>query len=376
MSQSERDAGTPRQTPLYSEHVRLGANLTDFAGWAIPLRYSSELAEHHAVRRTGGLFDLSHMGEIEVTGPQAANLLDYALVSAVGGLADGRAKYTMICADDGGILDDLIVYRLADQRFLVVANASNAEVVLRELSARSAGFDAEVHDTRDDWALIALQGPVAARVLGTLTDADLPGLRYYRILTTSVAGHPARLARTGYTGEDGFEIFCSPADASAIWNALLTAGEAAGVIPCGLASRDSLRLEAGMPLYGHELSRDVTPYEANLARVAGERETEFVGKAALAQRAAEGPRRLLVGLTPAGRRAARAGYPVLDTDGAEVGVVTSGAPSPTLGHPIAMAYVPPQLASVGTALQVSIRGALVGAEVVSLPFYKRPPAAS
>ena len=362
-----------KRTALHALHEEAGASFTDFAGWQMPLRYSSELAEHHAVRGTAGLFDLSHMGEIEVLGGQAAALLDYALVGDMSALAVTKAKYTMICAPDGGIIDDLIVYRLEPKRYLVVANASNTQVVLDALRERAEGFNAQVQDRCEDWALIAIQGPQAQAVLGGLTDADLGDLRYYAIQEAQVAGSLVRLARTGYTGEDGFEIFCSPPDAPTVWRALMDAGADSGLVPAGLACRDSLRLEAAMPLYGNELSAQLTPYEAGLGRVVKlEKEADFVGREALEKRSREEVTRVRIGLLPAGRRAPRSGYRVVDpATGAEVGHVTSGAPSPSLGHPIAMAYVDTALVKPGTRLQVDVRGSLIEAEVVALPFYSR-----
>lgn len=233
--------------------------MTDFAGWDMPLRYASERDEHNAVRTRAGLFDLSHMGEITITGPGAADLLDHALVGNIGSVAVGRARYTMICREDGGILDDLIVYRLGETEYLVVANAGNAQVVLDAITERAAGFDASVRDDRDAYALLAIQGPESAGILKSVTDADLDGLKYYAGLPGTVAGHPALIARTGYTGEDGFELFVAPEHAEDLWRALTGAGEAAGLVPCGLSCRDTLRLEAGMPLYGHELTDALTP---------------------------------------------------------------------------------------------------------------------
>jgi aminomethyltransferase len=362
-----------KPTALSGIHESLGASFTDFAGWRMPLRYGSELAEHHAVRNAAGLFDLSHMGEIEVVGPESATLLDHALVGDIGAIAVSRAKYTMICREDGGILDDLIVYRLGEQRYLVVANASNSQVVLDALRERSAGFDAQVQDRRDEWALVAVQGPEAPAILGRLTEADLDGLRYYAILPAHVSGRPVLLARTGYTGEDGFEIFCAPADAPAIWEALTTAGAPRGLVPAGLACRDSLRLEAAMPLYGNELSTSTTPYAAGLGRVVSlDKPGGFVGQAALAEASSRPVVRVRVGLLPEGRRAPRGGYAVLlPESGRVVGEVTSGAPSPTLGRPVAMAYVDTELAEPGTRLAVDVRGTRVPAQVVSLPFYTR-----
>src|SRR5215831_9938289 len=368
--------GVPRPTPLRAVHESLGATMTEFAGWLMPLRYRGEISEHQAVRQAAGLFDLSHMGEIAVTGPDAAAALDYALVGQPSALAPGRARYTMICAPDGGILDDLIVYRLAEAEFLVVANAANTGVVFRELVAR-AGPDglgsrhAQITDLTDDYALIALQGPRAARILAPITDADLAAVKYYASYPATVAGCRLLLARTGYTGEDGFELFARPQDARPLWEALTTAGAADGLIPAGLAARDTLRLEAGMPLYGNELGPDVTPFEAGLGRVVKfDKPGEFVGREALAARAASGPARRLAGLTIQSRRIARHGYPVL-ADGKTSGIVTSGAPSPTLGVPIAMAYLEPETDAGDHALSVGIRGEEVPAQLTDLPFYRR-----
>ncbi|MGW4222050.1 glycine cleavage system aminomethyltransferase GcvT [Streptomyces bauhiniae] len=365
----------PRRTALDAVHRSLGATMTDFAGWDMPLRYGSERDEHQAVRTRAGLFDLSHMGEITVTGPEAAALLNYALVGDLASVGVGRARYTMICRADGGILDDLIVYRLAEHEYMVVANASNAQVVLDALTERAAGFDAEVRDDRDAYALLAVQGPESPGILKAVTDADLDGLKYYAGLPGTVAGVPALIARTGYTGEDGFELFVKPEHAPQLWEALLEAGSAAGLVPCGLSCRDTLRLEAGMPLYGHELTTELTPFDAGLGRVVKfGKEGDFVGREALtkaAERAEAQPPRVLVGLIAEGRRVPRAGYAVV-ADGNVIGEVTSGAPSPTLGKPLAIAYVDAAHAAPGsTGVGVDIRGSHEPYEVVALPFYKR-----
>ncbi|MEE4540762.1 glycine cleavage system aminomethyltransferase GcvT [Streptomyces sp. V4-01] len=366
----------PRRTALDALHRALGATMTDFAGWDMPLRYTSEREEHQAVRTRAGLFDLSHMGEITVTGPQAGELLDHALVGHLSALAPGRARYTMICAADGGILDDLIVYRLADREYMIVANASNAQTVLDAVTERAAGFDAAVRDDRDAYALLAVQGPQSPGILKSLTDADLDGLKYYAGLPATVAGADALIARTGYTGEDGFELFVAPGDAERLWQELTAAGAGAGLVPCGLSCRDTLRLEAGMPLYGHELTTALTPFDAGLGRVVKfDKPGDFVGRDALdaaARKADATPPRRLVGLVAHGRRVPRAGYPVTDGSGAVIGEVTSGAPSPTLGVPIAMAYVDAPHAAPGSAgVAVDIRGAQEPHDVVALPFYKR-----
>ncbi|KUL61494.1 glycine cleavage system aminomethyltransferase GcvT [Streptomyces sp. NRRL S-1521] len=368
----------PRLTALDAVHRALGATMTDFAGWDMPLRYASERDEHNAVRTKAGLFDLSHMGEITVTGPEAVDFLNYSLVGNIGSVGVGRARYTMIVAEDGGILDDLIVYRLGETKYMVVANASNAQTVLDELTGRVAGFDAEVRDDRDAYALLAVQGPESPGILKSLTDADLDNLKYYAGLPGAVAGVPALIARTGYTGEDGFELFVAPGDAEKLWGALMEAGAPVGMVPAGLSCRDTLRLEAGMPLYGHELTAELTPFDAGLGRVVKFEKTSradsFVGRAALAaaaERAETAPPRKLVGLVAEGRRVPRAGFPVV-ADGKVIGEVTSGAPSPTLGKPIAMAYVDAEHAAPGTAgVGVDIRGAHEPYEVVALPFYKR-----
>ncbi|MGW0950212.1 glycine cleavage system aminomethyltransferase GcvT [Streptomyces sp. NPDC002623] len=368
-------SSVPRHTALDALHRSLGATMTDFAGWDMPLRYGSERDEHNAVRTKAGLFDLSHMGEITVTGPQAAEFLNYALVGDLAAVGVGRARYTMICVQDGGILDDLIVYRLADAEYMIVSNASNAQNVLNELSNLAEEFEVEVRDDRDAYALIAVQGPESPGILKSLTDADLDGLKYYAGLPGTVAGVPALIARTGYTGEDGFELFVKPEHAVELWQALTKAGEGVGLVPCGLSCRDTLRLEAGMPLYGHELSLSLTPFDAGLGRVVKfGKDGDFVGRTALeaaAERAASQPPRVLVGLIAEGRRVPRAGYAVV-VGGEPVGEVTSGAPSPTLGKPIAMAYVDAAHATPGTpGVGVDIRGAHEPYEVVALPFYKR-----
>lgn len=362
-----------KQTPLYPVHVALGASFTDFGGWSMPVRYASDLAEHHAVRKAAGIFDLCHMGEIELIGPQAAAALDHALVGKLSAIAVGKAKYSMMVDPTGGVVDDLVVYRLADEHFMVVANASNAETVLEALGTRTEQFDVEVRDSRDDWALIAVQGPASVAVIAGLTDVRLDDLKYYAIDPGTLAGADVLLARTGYTGEDGFEIYCRPADAIAIWDALMQVGEPHGLVPTGLACRDTLRLEAGMPLYGHELSRAVTPFEAGLGRVvAFGKEADFVGRRALEARREAGVQQQLVGLVTDSPRSPRAGYAVIDQAGEVAGEITSGAPSPTLGHPIALAYVSTELAAAGTRLAVDIRGTRVDARVVELPFYTRP----
>jgi aminomethyltransferase len=375
------EAATPLPTPLLDRHERLGAKIVEFAGWLMPIQYSGILEEHRAVRSAAGLFDLSHMGELVVEGEDAGAALAGALVSDPPSLAVGRAHYSMICAQDGGILDDLIVYRLAEDRFMVVANASNARTVSDALAERLDGFRAVLDDRSLATGLVAVQGPRSLDILGPLTDLDLGAIRYYGIAESVVAGIPAQVARTGYTGEDGFELFVDVDQAGELWDALLEAGRPHGEVPVGLGARDTLRLEAGMPLYGNELDRTTNPYEAGLGRVVKlSKAGDFVGRAALERVVRDGAQRQLVGLRMRDRGIARHGYPVLAGAGAvapatptsPIGTVTSGTMSPTLGSAIAMAYVPPPQAGPGTMLAVDVRGAPVAAEVVPLPFYKRP----
>ena len=358
-------------TPLEARHRDLGARLIDFAGWLMPVQYAGILEEHRAVRERAGLFDLSHMGELFVEGPEAGAALAYALVTDPPSLAEGRAHYSMIVGPDGGIIDDLIVYRLAAERFLVVANASNAHVVSDALTERLTRFKAVLDDRSLITALVAIQGPRSVEIVRPLTDVDLDMLRYYAIAEGSVAGIPALVARTGYTGEDGFEVFVETGRAEELWDALFAAGAEHGLAPIGLGARDTLRLEAGMPLYGNELDRTTNPFEANLGRVVKlAKAGDFVGRAALEKVAAAGVARRLVGLVMRGRGIARHGYPIF-VGPRTTGVVTSGTHSPSLGEAVAMGYVATADAEPGTMVDVEIRGQRVPAEVVALPFYRR-----
>ena len=406
-------SGTPKETALHPVHAELGAKFTDFGGWDMPLKYGRELEEHRAVREAVGLFDLSHMGEVLVTGPDAAAFLDHALISRISAVKVGKAKYSMICREDGGIIDDLITYVLngpdGTTEYLVVPNAGNAPAVFAALTERAGDFNVTLVDRTADVSLIAVQGPQAAEVMldiidevtdapeasgascagGTATEdaveAAVVGLGYYAAFRGTVAGVPAIIARTGYTGEDGFEIFVDneatgvPGEAPAkVWGAALTVGESAGILPCGLAARDTLRLEAGMPLYGNELSLDLTPVDAGLGVLAATKsKDEFVGRDAIVTAKEQGTTQVRIGLAGEGKRAARGGYAILDADGNRLGEVTSGALSPTLGHPVAMGYVAADAvaeggaASVGSTVTVDIRGKAYPYTVVELPFYSR-----
>ncbi|MDQ1076542.1 aminomethyltransferase [Microbacterium testaceum] len=486
----------PRTSPLHDRHEALGASFTDFGGWNMPVRYTSDLAEHHAVRTAAGLFDISHMAEFVVEGPRAAVFLDYVLAGRLSTMKIGKAKYSLVLAESGGIVDDVIVYRTGEQRFLVISNAANRDAVAaafeiaqatwRSASDASTGSAADasaatevpeivegtgtlasdalagsaadasaatevaeivegtgtlasdalagsaadasaatevpelvegtgtpasdalagsaadasaatevpepvegtgprsfafvagstgfrVEDVTDHYALIALQGPEARGILSSTPGVEITGtaldeLGYYAWTEGTFDEAPLFVARTGYTGEDGYELMIPTARAAALWDAALAAGADRGLVPCGLAARDTLRLEAGMPLYGHELSRDIVPAQAGLGRVVAVDKESFVGKDGLSSGPADAP--VLVGLVSEGRRAGRAGYAVLHGDDT-VGEITSGALSPTLGHPVAMAFVAPAASELGTELTIDVRGTRIPATVTALPFYRR-----
>ena len=359
-----------RFSPLHSLHVAAGASFTDFAGWQMPVSYGSDLAEHHAVRTSAGIFDISHMAEIRVDGPDAADFLDYALAGKLSAIAPLQAKYSLLLDENGGIIDDLVVYRGGDRpfAFLIVANAGNRQPVMMALQERAANFKVAISDESDQVSLIAVQGPLSRGIVEKVIGDDLSELKYYWGHETTWNGGRCFVARTGYTGEDGFELYVSVGAAVDLWKALVAAG-GEQLSPAGLASRDTLRLEAGMPLYGHELGVDTFPAQAGLGRVVAlAKEGDFVGRAA-SEAGPASTARVLVGLTTEGKRAGRAGYPVFDGD-REVGVITSGALSPTLGYPIAMAYVDPDVVD-SSELAIDVRGTRIAASVVKLPFYKR-----
>ncbi|MCT1873117.1 glycine cleavage system aminomethyltransferase GcvT [Brevibacterium luteolum] len=374
-----------KHTPLHDVHARLGASFTDFGGWDMPLKYGSELAEHRAVREAAGIFDLSHMGEVRVIGADAGALLDYALVAKYSSMPVGKAKYGVLVDAAGGLVDDLITYRIADDEFLVVPNASNTPAVVEALTARAEEFRteivpdaaAEVADESADTALIAVQGPESQAILEAAGGGggSLDELGYYAWQPLTLNGVEIMLARTGYTGEDGFELYLPNASAEAIWELLFSAAEKVDgeVLPCGLAARDSLRLEAGMPLYGNELSLEHSPLDAGLARMVElnvKNKEHLFAREALEGLLTQQPARVLAGLTSEGRRAARQGATVL-LDGEQIGEITSGQPSPTLGHPIALAYLDREHTEPGTAVSVDIRGKSYDFTVTELPFYRR-----
>ena len=372
------------RSALHDEHVSLGAEMRNVGGYEVPFRYSSEIAEHDAVREAVGVFDLSLMGIIRVTGEDAASFLAHTLISAIKPLALGRAKYTMIVQEDGGIIDDLIIYRLGSHEFMLVQNAAAVEDVYSTLLERVGGYNVQVERMNDKNALLAIQGPKAAKLLRRLLPQDLhatlDGMNYYSCTLLEVAGVEMIVARTGYTGEDGFEIFPPVDRAVDVWRAIIAAGGKVenpedpadngadlGLLPCGRACRDTLRLEAGMPLYGYELTRDRTPLEAGLKSIMGPTKGQFIGRNALINRPQS--KELLVGLRFSGDEAPKRGTKLIDAEGNEVGVLTSTKVSPTLGHPIGFAYVQRWQSATGT--EFTVEGADITATVVPTPFYNR-----
>ena len=354
---------TLRRTPLYEEHKNLGARLVDFAGWEMPVQYEGVKAEHAAVRERAGLFDVSHMGEVTFSGPDARAAVQRLVSRDVARMEAGQAGYCAVCYEDGGTVDDVIVYRREDD-FLIVVNAANREKDVAHFRENAADLNVRITDESDEWALLALQGPEAVGILQGLTDADLSAVRPFRFIEAEVEGAPAILSRTGYTGEDGFEIYIRPDSAPAVWRRLM----GSGVAPVGLGARDTLRLEAGMSLYGNELSADITPLEAGISfAVHLDKEPEFIGQRALRRQKEEGLSKKVVAFELTGRGIARHEHPVA-VGGKEVGHVTSGTHSPTLGKAIGLALVP---SGVQDSFEAVIRGKNVSARVVSLPFYKR-----
>ena len=361
-----------RRTPLHDRHVAAGGRMVEFAGWRMPVQYRGVIDEHRAVRTAAGLFDVSHMGEIRVGGDGAEAFVQRLTPNDVAKLAPGRAHYSALLTPDGTFLDDLLVYRLAADEFLIVVNAANAAgdfAWVGERHLEDAGA-VVIEDVSDRYALLALQGPRAAEILQPLTAAPLAEIKYYRFAQGEVADRRAMISRTGYTGEDGFELYLAPEDAPAVWDRLLAAGGPAGLEPVGLGARDTLRLEAGMALYGHEIDRTTTPWEAGLDWIVKLDKGDFVGRDALVAARANGPARRLVGFEVTGRGIAREGHRIL-VGGRDVGHVTSGTFSPTFEKALGLAYVESALAEPGTSLEIDVRGRAVPARVVPYPFYKR-----
>lgn len=364
-------------TPLHDWHVQQGGRMVDFAGWSMPVQYQSIVDEHTATRTAAGLFDISHMGRLGIRGPDAAKFLDCMVTRRINDMLPGQIRYGLVCNAEGGILDDVLVYRWDGElssmpdppAFHMVVNASNRQKIVSWLTDRQVEFAARIDDLTKSTAMIAVQGPLAIEKTDPLVDCELTALRYYRGIATRVLGYDAYLSRTGYTGEDGCEIICPAENAVEIWETLAKAIADSGGRAVGLGARDTLRLEAGMPLYGHELSENITPLQAGLDFAVNLVDRDFIGRDALVASTADA-RPVRVGLQMEGRRAARETCPVLYEE-EPVGTVTSGTFSPTFQRPLAMAYVKPSAAAIGTPLVVDVRGTQLPATVVPLPFYER-----
>ena len=356
----------PKRTPLHDRHLALGARMVPFAGFEMPVQYQGVLAEHRAVREAAGVFDVSHMGEVFIEGPGAAAAADHLVTNRVADLEDGRAVYAGLLAEDGGFVDDVVVYRFSKERILVCVNAANRDKDFAHMRAHLKG-QATLRNASDAWAQIAVQGPKAPALVQGLTGLDLASVKKFRFVEGEVASVPCIVARTGYTGEDGFELFCPADRAVALWDAVV----GAGAVPCGLGARDTLRLEYKLALYGNDIDADHDPYEAGLGWVVKLDKGEFVGRDALVEKQAAGPTRKLVGFKLVDKGIPRPHMKVLDEAGQAVGEVTSGTMSPTLREPIGLAYVPTALAAPGTRLQIDLRGRPAAAEVVKTPFVSR-----
>jgi aminomethyltransferase len=357
-----------KHTPLHAVHRAMGAKMVPFGGWDMPVQYGGILEEHRAVRSAAGLFDVSHMGEVEVRGSGALAALQRLTSNDVSRLQVGQVQYSALTTETGTFVDDLTVYRLGEDHYLVTLNASNIEKDVRWMRAHALGV--EIADRSDETALVAIQGPQAIRILQQLTRVDLAAIPYYRWARGLVVGEEAILSRTGYTGEDGFEVYLSPRRVVVLWEALLEAGNPLGLVPCGLGARDTLRLEAKMALYGNDIDEQHTVLEADLGWIVKFDKGDFVGREALSRQKAEGIARKLVGFEMVGRGIARSHYPIMK-DGARIGEVTSGAPSPWLGKNIGLGYVAIAHAAVGSEIEIVIRDQPVAARIVQTPFYKR-----
>jgi aminomethyltransferase len=364
-------SGTLKKTPLHARHRALGARMVEFGGWDMPVEYSGIVDEHMAVRTRAGLFDVSHMGEIEIAGADALKAVQHITTNDASRLSTNQAQYSALTTSKGTFVDDVLTYRLADDHFMLVVNASNIIKDFNWISQNIQGIgDAAAVNTSSRYALMALQGPVARDVLQTLTGVDLSGIKYYWFSTGEVAGVRVTISRTGYTGEDGFEVFVPPAAAERVWDAILQAGKSAGIVPAGLGARDTLRLEAAMRLYGNDMDDTTTVVEADLGWIVGWKKDEFIGADVLREQKAKGASRKLVGFEMQERAIGRHGYDAY-VDGQKAGVVTSGTQTPYLKKAIGMAYLPSDRAQAGTGFEIDIRGRRAKAAVVPMPFYKR-----
>jgi aminomethyltransferase len=357
------------KTPLNAVHRSMGAKMVDFGGWDMPVEYSGVIDEHRAVRERVGLFDVSHMGEIEVRGPQALDLVQHVTVNDASKLKLGQAQYSALLYETGGFVDDILVHKVADDHYFLCVNASNQDKDYEHIVANNR-FDATVENAGPRYAQLAVQGPLATRVVKKLTDADLASVKRYHFVDGVVFGAPARIARTGYTGEDGWELYVAPEDAVCLWNEILDVGASEGILACGLGARNTLRMESAMPLYGHEIDATITPWEAGLDWIVKLEKGSFLGREALVKQKQQGIARKLIGFEVKGRGIARDGYEIL-AGGAGTGWVTSGGPAPALNKNLGMCYLPLHLAEPGNAIEISVRGRGVEAVTIPMPFYKR-----
>jgi aminomethyltransferase len=361
--------GPMKRTPLNAIHRQMGAKMVAFGGWDMPVQYRGILEEHKAVRSAAGMFDVSHMGEVEFRGPAALEALQRLTSNDASRLSVGQVQYSALTTEVGTFVDDLTVYKFADDRYVVTVNAANIDKDFAWMRDHTGG-NVEVRNLSDETALIAVQGPRALEILQQLSPLDLSGIRYYWFAQGTVRGQDAVVSRTGYTGEDGFEVYVKPQHAAALWNALLEVGTPLGLVPCGLGARDTLRLEAKMALYGNDIDDRHTVLEADLGWILKLEKGEFIGKLPLTKQKAEGIRRKLIGFEMIGRGIARSHYPIVK-EGQPIGEVTSGSPAPWLEKNIGLGYVTVEHAAIGTACDIMIRGNPVAARVVSTPFYKR-----
>jgi len=363
-------SGTLKKTPLYARHRALGARMVEFGGWDMPVEYTGIADEHMAVRTRAGLFDVSHMGQIEIAGPDALKAVQHITSNDASRLAVNQAQYSALTTPDGTFVDDVLTYRLADDHFMLVVNASNIVKDFRWITDHVQGVDAAAVNTSSRYALIAIQGPAAREILQTLTGIDLAGIKYYWFANGEVASVRVTISRTGYTGEDGYEVFVAPAAAERVWDAMLAAGKPAGLVPAGLGARDTLRLEASMRLYGNDMDEQSTVLDADLGWIVGWKKDAFLGHDVLHAQKANGVAKKIVGFEMVDRAIGRHGYPVLH-NGQQVGIVTSGTQTPFLKKAIGMAYMPPALSAPGTEIEIDVRGRKAKAVIVPLPFYKR-----
>ena len=360
-----------KKTPLNSTHRELGARMIDFGGWDMPVQYSGLTEEHRAVREKAGLFDVSHMGECRISGPESGRAVNYLIANDSSGMEDGQILYSPMCNERGGTVDDLIVYRFGPEEYLLIINASNTDKDMAWITEHTARFDVTVKNESSQWGQLALQGPEAHAILSDLADFDPAGIGFFHFISTALSGYDVIVSRSGYTGEDGFEIYCPAEGTPALWKALMEAGTPKGLLPCGLGARDTLRFEAALPLYGNELGDDISPLEAGLGIFVKLEGGDFIGRDVLARQKAEGPSRKIVGFEMTGKGIPRHGYPVFDGDEKEIGIVTTGYAAPSLGKTVGLALIDSASAALGTEILIGIRKKRVPAAVCKKRFYTK-----